>query len=118
MGNLKYDKDDIVTLEWMQQLRLRPGMYIGEVGNGSGYHNCIYILLKEVVDNAVDEFLAGAGRQIDITADYRTGEMSVRDYGRGIPIGTLADCVGTMNTSGKYRKGGAFQYSASSSSEG
>lgn len=112
MGNLKYDKDDIVTLEWMQQLRLRPGMYIGEVGNGSGYHDCIYILLKEVVDNAVDEFLAGAGRQVDITVDYQTGEMSVRDYGRGIPIGTLADCVGTMNTSGKYRKGGAFQYSA------
>ena len=66
MGNLKYDKDDIVTLEWMQQLRLRPGMYIGEVGNGSGYHDCIYILLKEVVDNAVDEFLAGARRRIAI----------------------------------------------------
>lgn len=61
MGNLKYDKDDIVTLEWMQQLRLRPGMYIGEVGNGSGYHDCIYILLKEVVDNAWTSSWRGQG---------------------------------------------------------
>ena len=111
MGNGTYEKDDILTLPWLQQMRLRPGMYIGEIGDGSGYHDCIYILLKEVVDNAVDEFIAGHGKQIDISIDYSTGAMSVRDYGRGIPIGTLVDCVGTMNTSGKYRKG-AFKYSA------
>ncbi|MBR6471916.1 MAG: type IIA DNA topoisomerase subunit B [Victivallales bacterium] len=111
MGNGTYEKDDILTLPWLQQMRLRPGMYIGEIGDGSGYHDCIYILLKEVVDNAVDEFIAGHGKQIDISVDYSTGAMSVRDYGRGIPIGTLVDCVGTMNTSGKYRKG-AFKYSA------
>ena len=111
MANGTYDKDDILTLPWLQQMRLRPGMYIGEIGDGSGYHDCIYILLKEVVDNAVDEFIAGHGKQIDISVDYGTGAMSVRDYGRGIPIGTLVDCVGTMNTSGKYKQG-AFKYSA------
>lgn len=111
MANAKYDKNDVVTLTWLEQLRLRPGMYIGEIGDGSGYHDCIYVLLKEIVDNAVDEFIMGAGRQVDVTVDYKTGEMSVRDYGRGVPIGTLADCVGTMNTSAKYKKR-AFQFSA------
>ena len=111
MANAKYDKNDVVTLSWLEQLRLRPGMYIGEIGDGSGYHDCIYVLLKEIVDNAVDEFIMGVGRQIDVTVDYKTGEMCVRDYGRGVPIGTLADCVGKMNTSAKYRKS-AFQFSA------
>ena len=111
MASAKYDKNDVVTLSWLEQLRLRPGMYIGEIGDGSGYHDCVYVLLKEIVDNAVDEFIMGAGRQVDVTVDYKSGAMSVRDYGRGVPIGTLADCVGTMNTSAKYRKR-AFQFSA------
>lgn len=111
MASAKYDKNDVVTLSWLEQLRLRPGMYIGEIGDGSGYHDCIYVLLKEIVDNAVDEFIMGAGGQVDVNVGYKTGAMSVRDYGRGVPIGTLADCVGTMNTSAKYKKR-AFRFSA------
>ena len=84
-------------------------MSISEIGDGSGYHDCIYVLLKEVVDNAVDEFMAAAGRKVDISVDYPNGAMNVRDYGRGIPIGKLVDCVVTMNTSGKYKKG-AFKF--------
>ena len=60
-----YDKNDVVTLSWLEQLRLRPGMYIGEIGDDFGHHDCIYVLLKEIVDNAVDEFIMGAGRQVD-----------------------------------------------------
>jgi DNA gyrase subunit B/topoisomerase-4 subunit B len=106
-----YGEQDIVTLDPVAHIRMRPGMYVGEPGTGAMYHDCIYILLKEVIDNSIDEFVMGEGKRIDVKVDYTTGETSVRDYGRGIPLGKVVECVSEMNTGGKFDSD-AFQFSA------
>ena len=95
-----YDDDAIVTLSPREHIRLRPGMYIGKLGDGSQADDGIYVLIKEVVDNSVDEFIMGAGHRIDITVEDNV--VTVRDYGRGIPLKSLAAAVSEMNTGGKY----------------
>ena len=101
-----YGDDAIVTLSPREHIRLRPGMYVGVVGDGSQPDEALYVLIKEVVDNSIDEFIMGAGRQIDITLADKV--VTVRDYGRGIPLKSLAAAVGQMNTGGKYG-GDAFK---------
>lgn len=101
-----YGDDAIVTLSPREHIRLRPGMYVGVVGDGSQPDEALYVLIKEVVDNSIDEFIMGAGRQIDIT--LADNVVTVRDYGRGIPLKSLAAAVGQMNTGGKYG-GNAFK---------
>ena len=96
----EYTEDDIKTLEWREHIRLRPGMYIGRLGDGSSPEDGIYVLVKEVLDNSVDEFVMGHGKRIDIDLD--DGVMTVRDYGRGIPLGKLMDCAAKINTGAKY----------------
>ena len=81
-----YGDDAIQTLEWNEHIRRRPGMYIGKLGDGSHAEDGIYVLIKEVVDNSIDEFNMGAGKRIDISIDADTGEVKIRDYGRGIPL--------------------------------
>ena len=98
--NETYGDDAIVTLSPREHIRLRPGMYIGKLGDGSQADDGIYVLIKEVVDNSVDEFIMGAGREIDITIEDNV--VSVRDFGRGIPLKSLAAAVSEMNTGGKY----------------
>lgn len=95
-----YSEDSIKTLDWKEHIRLRPGMYIGKLGDGSSRDDGIYVLLKEVLDNSIDEFMMGNGKQIDITIKDRL--VSVRDYGRGIPLGKLLDVSSKMNTGAKY----------------
>ncbi|WP_353185659.1 DNA topoisomerase IV subunit B [Parapedobacter lycopersici] len=95
-----YNEDSIRSLDWKEHIRLRPGMYIGKLGDGSAYDDGIYVLLKEVVDNSIDEFVMGAGKTIDITVNEH--KVTVRDYGRGIPIGSVVDVVSKINTGGKY----------------
>ena len=107
----EYGDKSIITLDPVTHIRMRPGMYVGEPGTGAMYHDCIYILMKEVIDNSVDEFVMGQGKRIDVTVNYDTGETSVRDYGRGIPLGKVVDCVSQMNTGGKFDSD-AFQFSA------
>ncbi len=98
--NINYSEDSIRSLDWKEHIRLRPGMYIGKLGDGSAYDDGIYVLLKEIVDNSIDEFVMGAGRTIEINiSDHK---VSVRDYGRGIPLGKVIDCVSKINTGGKY----------------
>jgi topoisomerase IV subunit B len=96
----KYDEDNIRSLDWKEHIRMRPGMYIGKLGDGSSPDDGIYILLKEVLDNCIDEFVMGAGKAIEVTIKDKT--VSVRDYGRGIPLGKVIDVVSKMNTGGKY----------------
>ena len=100
MSQIKYTEENIISLDWKEHIRLRPGMYIGKRGDGSSPDDGIYILLKEVIDNCIDEFVMGYGKQIEI--EERDGLMSVRDYGRGIPLGKVVDCVSKINTGGKY----------------
>lgn len=95
-----YTEESIRSLDWKEHIRLRPGMYIGKLGDGSAYDDGIYVLLKEVVDNSIDEFVMGAGRTIEINVNEQ--KVSVRDYGRGIPIGSVVDVVSKINTGGKY----------------
>ncbi|MFB2119481.1 DNA topoisomerase IV subunit B [Parapedobacter sp. 2B3] len=95
-----YNEDSIRSLDWKEHIRLRPGMYIGKLGDGSAYDDGIYVLLKEVVDNSIDEFVMGAGRTIDINMSEQ--KIAVRDYGRGIPLGSVVDVVSKINTGGKY----------------
>lgn len=97
-----YDDTNIISLDPMEHIRKRTGMYIGRLGDGAQYEDGIYILLKEVVDNAIDEFIMGFGKRIEIRLDYNSGMVSVRDYGRGIPLGKVVDCVSKMNTGGKF----------------
>ena len=92
--------DNIQTLEWQEHVRMRPGMYIGKLGDGSSADDGIYILLKEVIDNSIDEFVMGAGKQIEVRIE--DNKVTVRDFGRGIPLGKLVDVVSKMNTGGKY----------------
>lgn len=96
----KYDESSIRTLEWREHVRLRPGMYIGKRGDGSAPDDGIYVLLKEVIDNCIDEHMMGHGKQIEIELQDNT--VSVRDYGRGVPLGKLFDCAAQINTGAKY----------------
>lgn len=100
MAEIRYDEDNIRTLEWKEHIRMRPGMYIGKLGDGSSFEDGIYILLKEVIDNSIDEYVMGNGKQIDIS--IIEGTVRIRDYGRGIPLGKVVDCVSKINTGGKY----------------
>ncbi len=95
-----YNDSNIITLEWYEHIRLRPGMYIGKLGDGSSHDDGIYVLLKEVIDNSIDEFMQGHGRSIDVTIKDQV--VSVRDYGRGIPLNKMVDCVSKINTGGKF----------------
>ncbi len=105
----KYDESKIKTLSSLEHIRIRPGMYIGRLGNGTHPDDGIYILVKEIIDNAVDEFIMGAGKRVDIEIS-ESGRVRVRDYGRGIPLGKLVDCVSVINTGAKYNTD-VFQFS-------
>jgi topoisomerase IV subunit B len=105
---VKYDEDSIKSLDWREHIRLRPGMYIGKLGDGSSPDDGIYVLVKEVLDNCIDEHTMGFGKTIDI--DVTDRRVTVRDYGRGIPLGKVVDVVSKINTGGKYDSG-AFQKS-------
>ena len=95
-----YNEESIKHLEWAEHIRTRPGMYIGKAGDGSAHDDGIYVLLKEIIDNSIDEYVMGFGKTIEVS--IVDGTVRVRDYGRGIPLGSLRDCVGQMNTGGKY----------------
>ncbi|MGJ8677762.1 MAG: DNA topoisomerase IV subunit B [Akkermansiaceae bacterium] len=97
----EYTEDDIKSLDWKEHIRMRPGMYIGKLGNGGSADDGIYILLKEVMDNSVDEFIMGHGAKLTVNIDDE-GRVEVRDYGRGIPLGKLLDCAAKINTGAKY----------------
>jgi topoisomerase IV subunit B len=97
---VKYDEDNIRSLDWKEHIRLRPGMYIGKLGDGSSPDDGVYVLLKEVIDNCIDEHAMGYGKHVDVTIADKT--LTVRDYGRGIPLGKVVDVVSKMNTGAKY----------------
>ncbi len=97
---VNYDEGNIKSLEWNEHIRHRPGMYIGKLGDGASADDGIYVLIKEIVDNCIDEFVMGNGRRIDIKV--KDGIATIRDYGRGIPLGSVVDCVSKMNTGAKY----------------
>jgi len=98
--NIIYNEDSIKSLDWREHIRLRPGMYIGKLGNGAASDDGIYVLLKEILDNSIDEFVMGNGNKIEIEIDQK--QVRIRDYGRGIPLGKVIDCVSKINTGGKY----------------
>ena len=100
MAEVKYDEGNIRSLDWKEHIRLRPGMYIGKLGDGSAQDDGIYVLVKEILDNSIDEYVMGFGKQIEI--DVKDGEVFIRDFGRGIPLGKVVDCVSKINTGGKY----------------
>ena len=100
MAKVTYNEDNIRSLDWREHIRMRPGMYIGKLGDGSSPDDGIYILIKEVIDNCIDEYVMGYGKTIEINTE--DGEMSIRDFGRGIPLGKVVDCVSKINTGGKY----------------
>lgn len=100
MSGTQYTEDNIRSLDWKEHIRMRPGMYIGKLGDGSSADDGIYILVKEVLDNSIDEFVMGSGKTIEITVN--DNKVTVRDYGRGIPLGKVVDVVSKMNTGGKY----------------
>lgn len=100
MSNVNYTEDNIRSLDWKEHIRIRPGMYIGKLGDGSSPDDGIYILLKEILDNSIDEYVMGYGKKIEIV--ITEDEIQVRDYGRGIPLGKVIDCVSKINTGGKY----------------
>ena len=100
MATENYNEDSIRSLDWKEHIRLRPGMYIGKMGNGSSPDDGVYILLKEVIDNSIDEFVMGNGKTIEVSV--KNNKVSVRDYGRGIPLGKVIDCVSKINTGAKY----------------
>ncbi len=100
MAETNYTEENIRSLDWKEHIRLRPGMYIGKLGDGSSFDDGIYILLKEVIDNSVDEFVMGSGKTIEVA--IKEGTVTVRDYGRGIPLGKVVDCVSKINTGAKY----------------
>ena len=100
MQENKYTEDEIKTLDWREHIRLRPGMYIGKLGDGASPDDGIYVLVKEVLDNCIDEFAMGYGKSIDITIND-TG-VTIRDFGRGIPLGKVVDVVSKINTGAKY----------------
>jgi topoisomerase-4 subunit B len=95
-----YTEDSIRSLDWKEHIRLRPGMYIGKLGDGSSPDDGIYVLLKEVIDNCIDEHTMGYGKQVEVSIQDK--KITVRDYGRGIPLGKLVDVVSKINTGAKY----------------
>lgn len=95
-----YTDDSIITLDWKEHIRMRPGMYIGKLGDGTSHDDGIYVLLKEIIDNSIDEFVMGNGKTIEVSID--DNKVSVRDYGRGMPLGKVIDCVSKINTGAKY----------------
>ena len=99
-GSVAYGEEHIRSLDWKEHIRMRPGMYIGKTGDGASADDGIYILIKEVIDNSIDEFVMGNGKTIDLSIKDNT--VKVRDYGRGIPLGKVIDCVAKINTGGKY----------------
>ena len=101
-NNVDYNDDSIVHLEDMEHIRLRPGMYIGKLGDGSSHDDGIYVLIKEVIDNAIDEFTSGFGKKIEVKINFAERRVSIRDYGRGIPLGKLVEAVSKLNTGAKY----------------
>ena len=100
MAENQYTEDSIRSLDWKEHIRLRPGMYIGKLGDGSSPDDGIYILIKEVIDNAIDEFVMGNGKTIDVS--IKDKKVTIRDYGRGIPLTKVIDCVSKINTGAKY----------------
>ena len=100
--NHNYDESSIIHLEDMEHIRLRPGMYIGKLGDGSSHDDGIYVLIKEVIDNAIDEFTAGYGKKIEVQINFAEHRVSIRDFGRGIPLGSIVDAVSKLNTGAKY----------------
>jgi topoisomerase-4 subunit B len=96
----QYSEDSIRTLDWKEHIRLRPGMYIGKLGDGTSHDDGVYVLIKEVIDNSIDEFIMGFGKTIEITIDGK--QITVRDYGRGVPLGKVVDVVSKINTGAKY----------------
>lgn len=103
MAEVNYNEDSIKSLDWREHIRLRPGMYIGKLGDGSAYDDGIYVLIKEIIDNSIDEYVMGNGKSIEVKiSDHK---VTVRDYGRGIPLGKVVDCVSKINTGGKYDSG-------------
>ena len=100
MSHNQYTEQNIRSLDWKEHIRMRPGMYIGKLGDGHSHDDGIYVLLKEILDNSMDEFVMGHGKTIEISV--RGQKVSVRDYGRGIPLGKVIDCVSKINTGGKY----------------
>lgn len=100
MAEVTYNEDNIKSLDWKEHIRMRPGMYIGKLGDGSSPDDGVYILLKEIIDNCIDEYVMGHGKKIEL--EINEGVVSVRDYGRGIPLGKVVDCVSKINTGGKY----------------
>ncbi len=100
MTSPQYDENSIRSLDWKEHIRLRPGMYIGKLGDGSAPDDGVYILIKEVLDNSIDEFVMGTGKTIEVVISE--GKVSIRDYGRGIPLGKVIDCVSRINTGAKY----------------
>src|SRR5207248_4689418 len=95
-----YTEESIRSLDWKEHIRTRPGMYIGKLGDGSSKDDGIYVLLKETIDNSIDEFVMGYGKHIEV--NIQDGKVTVRDYGRGIPLGKVIECVSKINTGGKY----------------
>ena len=100
MAEVQYTEDNIKSLDWKEHIRLRPGMYIGKLGDGSAQDDGIYVLLKEIIDNSIEEYVMGHGKEIFIS--IKEGKAEIRDYGRGIPLGKVIDCVSKINTGGKY----------------
>lgn len=100
MAENQYTEENIRSLDWKEHIRLRPGMYIGKLGDGSAPDDGVYVLLKEIIDNSIDEFVMGNGKQIEI--EIKDKIVTIRDYGRGIPLGAVVDCVSKINTGGKY----------------
>jgi topoisomerase-4 subunit B len=96
----KYTEDNIRSLEWREHIRMRPGMYIGKLGDGASQDDGIYVLIKEIIDNSIDEFVMGYGRHIEISIEDK--KVTIRDFGRGIPLGKVMDCVSKINTGAKY----------------
>src|ERR1700722_17044093 len=106
----KYDESTVLSLDALSHIRLRPGMYIGRLGDGSHQDDGIYVMIKEVIDNSIDEFIMGNGKKIVIDLDAKTSTVTVRDYGRGIPLGKVIECVSQINTGAKYNDD-VFQFS-------
>ena len=100
MAQVTYTEDNIRSLDWREHIRMRPGMYIGKLGDGSAADDGIYVLIKEVLDNSIDEFVMGFGKKVEVKIE--DGKVIIRDYGRGIPLGKVVDCVSKINTGGKY----------------
>ena len=112
-NKINYTEQDFETLEWHEHIRRRPGMYLGKLGDGSTPDDGLYILIKEALDNAVDEFHEGFGKLIELNLDEQTNQVTIRDYGRGIPLGKVIDSVSKMNTGSKFQKDGSVAYGMS-----